>query len=124
MQQARQILDNLSLVELAYEKSLQQIEFLCQEESARRLRVQILLLKDKNDSLHNQLAQENNRTGELTKIGQGLRAQLHTSLNSLENLQSDLRLKSREIETLKVGHSIARAVLSQGKWRLTRYRLN
>ena len=124
MQQTRQILDNLSPVELAYEKSLQQTEFLYQEESARRLRVQILLLRDRNDSLHNQLAQENNRTGELTKIGQDLRAQLHISRNSLENLQGDLRLKSREIETLKVGRRIARAILSLGKWRLTRYRLN
>lgn len=111
MQQAQQFLDNLSLVELAYEKSLQQTEFLCQEESARRLRVQILLLKDRNESLHNQLALENNRTGELTKIGQDLRAQLHASRNSFENLHSDLRLKSREIETLKVEHRTARAVL-------------
>ena len=89
-------------LELAYEKILQQSEALYEEEGARRLRAQILLLEDDNYNLHEQRAQDEERIDELTEIGEDLKAQLVRARNSLDNSHSDLRLKSREIETLKV----------------------
>ncbi|KAL8794713.1 MAG: hypothetical protein Q9195_002788 [Heterodermia aff. obscurata] len=88
--------------ELAYEKSLRQSEALFAEESARRLRAQILLLEDDNDNLHEQLIKDEERIDELTGVGEDLNSQLIRARNSLDSSHSDLRLKSREIETLKV----------------------
>ena len=89
-------------LELAYEKTLRQSEALYEEEGARRLRAQILLLEDDNENLHEQLTQDEERIDELTEVGEDLKSQLIRARNSLDNSQSDLRLKSREIETLKV----------------------
>ena len=89
-------------LELAYEKSLQQTEAVYDEESARQLRKQILLLEDDNDNLHEQLASSDAHLDELQRVAEGLRSQLDVAHNSLESTHNDLRLKSREIETLKV----------------------
>ena len=89
-------------LDLAYEKVLQQSEALYEEERARRLRAQILLLEDDNNDLHEQLTQFEERIGESAKVGEDLRSQLVRARNSLDKSHTDLRLKSREIETLKV----------------------
>lgn len=93
---------NCCALELAYETSLQQSEALYEEERARRLRAQILLLEDDNDNLHEQLTQDEARIDELTEVGEDQKSQLVKTRNSLDNSHSDLRLKAREIETLKV----------------------
>ena len=101
IEQVQQIFSCCAL-ELAYEKSLKQSEALYEEEKARRLRAQILLLEHNNDSLHEHLIQYEERIDELTEVGEDLKSQLMRAHNSLDNSHSDLRLKSREIETLKV----------------------
>ena len=100
----KQVQQNFSCcaLELAYEKSLQRSEALYEGERTRRLRTQILLLEHNNDTLHEQLIQDEERIGELTEVGEDLKSQLMRAHNSLDNSHSDLRLKSREIETLKV----------------------
>ena len=99
--QMQHMLDVRSL-ELAYEKTLRQTDILCETESARQLRVRILLLEDENDDLHEQLAQSDDRIDELEQSVQDVQDQLEIAGESLQRVQSDLRVKTREVETLKV----------------------
>ena len=71
-------------------------------EKARQLRVQLLLLEDDNDDLHAQLAQDDDRIDDLERRCQELQEALEACESKLESAQGDLRIKSREIETLKV----------------------
>ena len=99
--QMQQLLDTRSL-ELAYEKSLRQTNIIYEIESARQLRVRILLLEDENDDLHEQLALGDNRIDILERSVQDVQDQLEIAGESLQRVQSDLRMKTREVETLKV----------------------
>ena len=96
------VLSNHYPLELAYEKSLRQTNVVYDEERVRQLRMQILILEDENDSLHEQLAQGDVRADELERISQECQEELDTARSSLETVQSELRLKAREIETLRV----------------------
>lgn len=90
------------MLALAYEKSLKQTEIVYIVERTRQLRLQILLLEDENDQLHEQLAQGDGRIDGLNKLCSELQGSLDATQGSLETAQSDLRLRLREIETLKV----------------------
>lgn len=97
----QQILDTRSL-ELAYEKSQRQTDIIYETESARQLRVRIFLLEDENDDLHEQLALGDERIDVLEKSVQDVQDQHEIAGESLQRVQSDLRVKTREVETLKV----------------------
>lgn len=99
--QVQPVPDHHSL-ELAYEKSLRQTDVVYDEEKTRQLHLQILLLDDENDNLHDQLVLNGDRVDELERRCNGLKDSLDGAQNSLETAQSEMRLKSREIETLKV----------------------
>lgn len=71
-------------------------------EKVRQLRVQLLLLEDDNDDLHAQLAQDDDRIDDLQTHNEELQEALEACESKLESTQGDLRIKSREIETLKV----------------------
>lgn len=94
---------------LAYEKSLRQTDIVYVEERSRQLRLQTLLLEDENDQLHEQLAQSDGRSDGLNTLCSELQGSLDATQGSLEMAQSDLRLRLREIETLKVMHRITQS---------------
>lgn len=94
-------------MELAYEKKSRQVEGIGEVERLRQLRLQTLLLEDDNDDLHAQLAQEDERIDEVEKNNQELQEDLGVCQSSLEGAQGDLRMKTREIETLKVHSEIS-----------------
>lgn len=89
-------------LELAYEKSLRQAGTIYDEERIRQLRLQLLLYGDENDQLHEQLAQGEDRIDEQKRTCRGLQEKLDVAKGSLETVHTDVRLKLREIETLKV----------------------
>ncbi|KAA6413411.1 MAG: hypothetical protein FRX48_03157 [Lasallia pustulata] len=94
-------------LELAYEKSLRQTDIVYGTESARQLRVRIILLEDENDDLHDQLALGDDRIDVLETSVQEVQDQLEIAGESLQRAQSDFRIKTREVETLKAGlHSM------------------
>ena len=93
-------------LELCYEKECRDLEVICDSEKARQLRVRLLLLEDENDDLHAQLAQDDDRIDDLESRSQELQEALETCESKLESAQGDLRIKSREIETLKVGGDV------------------
>lgn len=63
--------------------------------------MQILLLEVENEKLHGLLAQCHVRMDDIEKYGRCAQDQLALAQGSLESVQSDLRIKLREIETLK-----------------------
>lgn len=61
-----------------------------------------MLLEDDNDELEAQLAQDDDRIYDLEQHNQELQEDLDACERKLESAQGDLRIRSREIETLKV----------------------
>ena len=89
-------------LELAYSKACHEVEAVREAEKIRHLRIQILLLEDNNDELQAQLTQADDRIDELEQHNHELGDDLEACEKKLENVQGDLRIRSREIETLKV----------------------
>lgn len=97
----QQTLENLVL-EMTYEKACRREEAIYDGEIARQLRVQLLLLEDENEDLHAQLKHNVELMVELEQSEQELQEDLETWAGNLESAQGDLRIRNREIETLKV----------------------
>ena len=77
-------------------------EILCEEEKARRLRINVLLLEDDNNDLHGQLSRDDYRIDELEGSVHDMQNQLDTVEGEAEQLRAELRMKIREVENLKV----------------------
>ena len=88
--------------ELAYERTCHQLEAICDAEKLRQLRVRTLLLEEDKDDLHSQMSQYDDCIDELERFNERLQKDLDVYCGKLESAQGDLRIKSREIETLKV----------------------
>lgn len=87
--------------ELAYQRTCRQVEAVCDRERLRQLRVHTLLLEEDNDDLHTQLSEDEDRIGDLERFNEQLQEDLEVRGGKLESAQGDLRIKSREIESLK-----------------------
>ncbi|KAL8733176.1 MAG: hypothetical protein Q9181_003689 [Wetmoreana brouardii] len=85
----------------AYEKCLHQHETVQGDERFRRLRIQLLVLEDENDHLHTQVADADDYIQRLEHGQNYVRGCVQKLGASLESAQGELRIKSREIETLK-----------------------
>ena len=88
--------------EVAYEKCLRRSEDVIHDEKARQLRLQILLLEDQNNDLHAQSSTDDECIEELMNYSKEVETQLEVAGDNLKSAQNDMRVKSREIETLKV----------------------
>ena len=89
-------------METAYEKASHHIELICCAESERQLRVQILLLEDEIDELRVRLIHDDDRVDALERSNGTLHEDLLACRTRLESAQGELRVKFREIETMKV----------------------
>ena len=96
------MLDTRAL-EVAYEKSSHQIELVLFDEKARQFQLQILLLGDENENLLAQLVTDDERIEDLVIYCRELETRLEVVGNNLQSAENDMRIKLREIETLKVG---------------------
>ncbi len=88
--------------ELTYEQSIQKVDAVEQGEDERRLRLRILLLEGENNGLHDDLAEEQSRNDYLEKAKEDLRAQMNEREADLQRAQSDVRIRTRELDNLKV----------------------
>ncbi|KAL8855658.1 MAG: hypothetical protein Q9198_010823, partial [Flavoplaca austrocitrina] len=95
-----QVLDTCTL-DLAYERYLHQQYAIQEDEKIRRLRVHLILLEAHNEALQRQIANNDDYVQELEQSHDALKAKIKGTGISLELTQGDLRIKSREIETLK-----------------------
>lgn len=99
--QLHQALDTCAL-ELAYEKSLHEHNIAQESEEHRRLRVQLLLLESDKDDLLAQIAEDDDYLHRAEADQNALKERSKQMEARLKNSQGELRVKTREIETLKV----------------------
>ncbi|KAL8772194.1 MAG: hypothetical protein Q9209_002629 [Squamulea sp. 1 TL-2023] len=92
---------NTCALDLAYEKCLHQQHCVQEAERFRRLRVQLILLEDRNDSLQAQIANSDDYAKNIEQSQYAFKAKVKNAEKSLESTQGEVRIKSREIETLK-----------------------
>jgi septal ring factor EnvC (AmiA/AmiB activator) len=85
-------------LEYAYERALQQSEHIYEEERARALRVQLLLLEDENDTLQDQLAESEAQIEKLEEGHDELRESLTQTEADLQRAQADLKSRLRDID--------------------------
>ena len=88
--------------ELAYERTCRQVEVICETERLRQIRVCTLLLENDKDDLHAQVFHDDDRIDKLQRFNERLEEDLQVCAGNLENAKGQLRVKIREIETLKV----------------------
>lgn len=88
-----------------YEDSLKSEHLIHKDEDSRRLHVRLLFQEEENDDLQGRLATVDDRIFELEAMQLELQAQVEQAENYANQCQAELRIKSREIDTLKVGTS-------------------
>lgn len=81
---------------------MRKVEVIIQDETERRLRVQILLLEHDNDDLQEQLAHGDDRIDELEQEGEDLKSQLEEARESVSYLETEMRTQVRELGNLRV----------------------
>jgi len=97
-----QALSKTYSLELAYQEAIRKSDFIIQDEGARRLRLQIHLLENENDELHEQLAIEDDRIDELEQDCAELQRQVEQAESTSHRYETELRVKARELTNLKV----------------------
>lgn len=100
-------------LELAYERTCHQVETAYDTERRRQLRVRTILLEEDNNNLYSQLTQNNDRIIGLERCNEQLQEDLEVYGGKLETALGDLRIKSREVETLKVSANMSTTKESQ-----------
>lgn len=95
-------------LELAYETSLHEHYTVLEDEKLRRLRVQLILLESRNDDLQTQILEDDDCIRKIQRSSSALEKTLNKAEASLNSAQGEIRIKSREIETLKVGALLGR----------------
>ena len=88
-------------LEQAYHQSLRAIERIYEEDRARELRVQILILEDANDDLQTELDKYDGDVEELEDDNADLRDQLADVETELSRVQMDLKAQHRDLEHVR-----------------------
>ncbi|KAL6714657.1 hypothetical protein ACLMJK_008082 [Lecanora helva] len=88
-------------LELAYENACYHVERVYDSEKVRQLKVQISILEDENGGLRSRMAQQDDGMIGLEKRNSELQEDLEVMSASLDSAYGDLRIRTREIETLK-----------------------
>ena len=85
-----------------YEKACHDFEIICHSEKDRQWRLNTLLLEEENEELRATLEEDDERIEQLENSMTDLRNDLEVALTSSEDLERDLRTRTREIENMKV----------------------
>ncbi|KAI1104775.1 hypothetical protein F4804DRAFT_306302 [Jackrogersella minutella] len=88
-------------LELKHQMNSSNTDILIKDEDVRRLRLRILMLKDENTSLRDQMAQNNDTNTQLTVQCAGLSAQIEAKMNVIRSQEQQLRKQEREYSNLK-----------------------
>lgn len=94
--------DLLHELELKHQMNASGTEILIKDEDVRRLRLRILMLRDENTSLRDQIAHNNDTTTKLTAHCDGLSAQIEAKMDVIRSQEQQLRKQEREYSNLKV----------------------
>ncbi|KAI2469470.1 hypothetical protein F4781DRAFT_394236 [Annulohypoxylon bovei var. microspora] len=88
-------------LELKHQINTSSTEILIKDEDVRRLRVRILMLRDENTSLRDQIAQNDDTSTKLVAQCNGLSAQIEAKMDVIRLQEKQLRKQEREYTTLK-----------------------
>ena len=100
--QLRQSLQS-SVLQQAYDFASNAKAVLLEEERSRQLRVKVLLLEEANETLSERLGQANELKKTVEQDNLATKRLLQNAQSNLQQATSDLKLRSRDIEYLKVG---------------------
>ena len=89
-------------MEAIYDKAHHDSDSICSQELNRKLRIRIRLLESEIHDLHKQLTEDDDHILNLDSAREAAQQELSVVCEILEAVNTDVRLKSREIETLKV----------------------
>ena len=89
--------------ELAFERTYRHVQVVCDAERLRQLRVHQFLLEKDNDDLDLRVNQYDGRIDRLQRLNEELQENLQVCAGNLESAHGQIRIKSREVGTLKVG---------------------
>ncbi|CAG8949856.1 hypothetical protein HYFRA_00004183 [Hymenoscyphus fraxineus] len=89
-------------LEMAYQEAFHKADLIVKDEGARRLRLDILLLRHENEDLQEELALESDRIDLLETEGDSLRAQVEAAEEEARRYESELRVQTREVNNLRV----------------------
>ncbi|KAL9616434.1 MAG: hypothetical protein Q9160_008686 [Pyrenula sp. 1 TL-2023] len=92
---------NLAFLEQNFERVLRESERICEEERSRLLRVEVLFLQDENDSLQEQLADNDGQMEILESAYGETKEDLSEAEEQLRSMHNDLKVKSRDLESCK-----------------------
>ncbi|RYP72907.1 hypothetical protein DL771_003945 [Monosporascus sp. 5C6A] len=94
----RELLHNL---EMKHQQNGSNTDLLVKDEDIRRLKLRILLLRDENISLRDQVAQNNDVNTKLTSQCDDLSAQIEAKMEVIRSQEKELRKQEREYKNLK-----------------------
>jgi hypothetical protein len=97
-----QYLSKSHYLELAYQRSTQELKLILKDEDARRLRLRILLLEDLNDQLHQQLNIEGDRVNAMEKDQARVQELLKEAEAGLRRRDGEARKQTRELGDMRV----------------------
>lgn len=89
-------------LELAYQSSIQKMDSVISNEELRKLRLQLLLVEEDNNGLHEQLASSDDRIDAIEQERDELLQQLQLARETSVSRDAELRTQAREIATLRV----------------------
>jgi hypothetical protein len=89
-------------LELRHQKNEAESTILVKDEDVRRLRLRILLLRDENTILRDQVDQNNSLNAKLTSQFDDLSAQIEAKMAVVRSQEERLRKQEREYTNLKV----------------------
>ncbi|RYP28086.1 hypothetical protein DL766_006079 [Monosporascus sp. MC13-8B] len=94
----RELLHNL---EMKHQRNGSNTDLLVKDEDIRRLKLRILLLRDENTSLRDQIAKNNDVNTKLTSQCDDLTAQIEAKMEVIRSQEKELRKQEREYKNLK-----------------------
>ncbi|OTB08963.1 hypothetical protein M426DRAFT_316255 [Hypoxylon sp. CI-4A] len=87
-------------LELKHQMNTSGTELLVKDEDVRRLRLRILMLRDENTTLRDQISQNGEINSKLTAECDGLSAQIEAKMNIIRSQEAQLRKQEREYKNL------------------------
>ncbi|RYO90845.1 hypothetical protein DL764_008383 [Monosporascus ibericus] len=94
----RELLHNL---EMKHQRNSSNTDLLVKDEDVRRLKLRILLLRDENTSLRDQIAQNDDVNTKLISQCDDLSAQIEAKMEVIRSQEQELRKQEREYKNLK-----------------------
>lgn len=96
--------DLIHNLELQHQHGKSQADLLIKDEDIRRLKLRILMLRDENIILRDEIAQNSESNSKMSAQREELRAELEAKIEVVRSQEKQLKKQEREFSNLKVCH--------------------